>query len=209
MRLSVLVLAMGCAVGEDVSTDSAEVLTEVRVVPGDAFADRVVHFLPGENAGFGADLMPDVVLGPPLGRGEFAGSLDVVSLGLEGELVLELADPPLMDGPGVDLLVFENAFVGFQEPGEVSVSQDGETWDVFPCEGEAPWTGCAGRTPVLANPNRNDLDPTNPATAGGDGFDLADLGLEQAQYVRIRDIGGGEYLANTGGFDLDAIAVVH
>ena len=44
--------------------------------------------------------------------------------------------------------------------------------------------------------------------AGGDAFDLAELGLEEAQYVRIMDVGLGEYLGETGGFDLDAVSVV-
>jgi hypothetical protein len=43
---------------------------------------------------------------------------------------------------------------------------------------------------------------------GGDAFDLAALGLVEVGYVRIQDLGlGGE--APSGGFDLDAVAVVH
>ena len=50
----------------------------------DPFADRVVSFDPGEFAGFGQDDMPDIALGAPEGGGAI-GSLDVVSLGREGE----------------------------------------------------------------------------------------------------------------------------
>jgi hypothetical protein len=59
---------------------------------------------------------------------------------------------------------------------------------------------------------QNELDPTDPAVAGGDLFDLQALdGGAQlvVRFVRLRDIGQGEYLGETGGFDLDAMAVVH
>ena len=94
-------------------TESGTVVTET----GDAkivergFADVVVSFDPGDGAGFGADKMPDVVLGPPLGGGALSGSMDVVSLGNRGVVVLELLGVGLVDGPGVDLLVFENPYL--------------------------------------------------------------------------------------------------
>jgi hypothetical protein len=64
--------------------------------------------------------------------------------------------------------------------------------------------GCAGVSPVYSHPS-NCIDARDPALAGGDGFDLADIGLESARYIRIVD-------ANTsglGGFDLDSVAVVN
>ena len=46
----------------------------------------------------------------------------------------------IVDGPGPDFIVFENPFASagsstdlFAEPGEVSVSDDGTTWQTFPC----------------------------------------------------------------------------
>ena len=51
--------------------------------------------------------------------------------------------------------------------------------------------------------------------AGGDPFDLATLGVTSAKYVRIRDLGTVECAsdpakkATTGGFDLDAVAIVN
>lgn len=180
-----------------------------------SFAVRVVAFEPGSGAGFGQDRMPDVVFGPPLGRGEFQGSLDVVSLGNEGWIVLELGRP-IVDGAGTDFLVFENAFLSgtmiFAEPGIVGVSEDGESFVDFGCDTEdgPAYPGCAGVEPVFANARSNDLDPTDPEVAGGDAFDLADVGMARARFVRIRDAGispglGGE----SAGFDLDAIAVVN
>ncbi|TNV54554.1 cell surface protein, partial [Corallococcus exiguus] len=49
--------------------------------PVDPFADRVTAYQFGDSAGFGQDRFPDVVFGPPKGAGQFAGSLDVLSLG--------------------------------------------------------------------------------------------------------------------------------
>jgi hypothetical protein len=45
--------------------------------------------------------------------------------------------------------------------------------------------------------------------AGGDAFDLADIGLQRARFVRIRDSGENPYEGTAGGFDLDALAVVN
>lgn len=171
------------------------------------FAEAVVRFAPGEGAGFGADRMPDIVLGPPLGAGPKAGSLDVVSLGREGEIVLDLGG--FFDGDGVDLIVFENPFPGWLEPGVVGVSGDGEVWAEWTCDaGVEGFPGCAGVTPVLSHPE-NGLDPFDLAAAGGDGFDLAELGLTEARYVRVRDTGFNDYAGEAGGFDLDAVAAVH
>jgi hypothetical protein len=184
--------------------------------PGsDPFADEVVEFAPGPGASFGHAKLPEVVLGPP------GGSFDVATLGCEGEIVLRFDEPGIVDGPGVDLIVFENPFAAdFPEPGEVSVSEDGERWFTFPCA-PASLEGCAGVTPTLAYPGSG-LDPTDPAQAGGDAFDLAALpgAPTQVWFVRIRDR-SREYWdtrglsfcdpgqQGSGGFDLDAVAAVH
>lgn len=183
----------------------------------DRFATKVVSFTPGACAGFGANRMPDIVLGPPSGASAGQGSTDVVSLGTGGEIVLSFEPNALVDGPGVDLLVFENAFLKagtdetFAEPGEVSVSDDGETWTTFPCTATAaPWGACAGWHAVAqSGPG---VSPVDPAKAGGDPYDLADLGVTRARFVRIRDVGGQRCAStsvNTNGFDLDAIAAVN
>ena len=177
----------------------------------DKFADTVVSFMPGTSAGFGKDKFPCNVLGPPLGGGPNAGSLDVHSLGYEGTIVLRFDDVDLFDGPGPDLLVFENPFSGWIEPGFVAVSDDGETWAEWPCEPQnvdGGYPHCAGVHPVLSNP-ANGIDPTDPAVAGGDAFDFAEIGVTRARYVRIRDSGWSHYGGIAGGFDLDALAAVH
>ena len=170
---------------------------------GPSFAMSVVSYEPGDNAGFGQDALPDIVLGPPQGSGERAGSLHVLSLGNEGSIVLEM-DGIIEDGDGADLLVFENPFTGFNEYGVVGVSEDGETFTEWPCADDG--TGCAGVNPVLSHPE-NGIDPTDPSTAGGDAFDLGAIGVERAVFVRIRDTGMNEYLGNSGGFDLDALSI--
>lgn len=197
------VVAAGC--GADAHTGDVD-LTR--------YAARVVSFEPGDDAGFGASELPDVVLGPPRGGGERTGSLDVVALGHGGEITLELGGD-MVDGPGPDLLVFENAFfygedLIFAEPAWVSVSEDGVTFEEFPCEPEpTSLKGCAGVTPVYADGDAGDASPFDPKVAGGDAFDLADVGLARARFVRIRDSGVGPGEAPSAGFDLDAVSVVH
>jgi hypothetical protein len=176
------------------------------------FASAVVesNFGPGQD--FGQADVDELVLGAPLGGGCCAGSLDVTSLGEGGSLVLEFA-LEITDGEGADFIVFENAFVPsgaseaevFAELATVSVSADGEHWTAFPCDAdEYPYGSCAGWHPALANAETNTLDPTDPDVAGGDAFDLADLGVPAARYVRLEDRADVE-----GTFDLDAIAVVN
>lgn len=179
--------------------------------PPDPFADVVVAFSPGVTSGFGQERMPGVLLGPPQGDVNGGGSLDVVSLGEGGSVVLAFNDLELRDGPGPDLLVFENIFSSaWTELGVVAVSSNGVDWREWSCSGfDAGFAGCAGLKPVFSSPS-NGIAPTFP-DAGGDAFDLADLGLSSARFVRVRDTGTniGKYGGNTGGFDLDGVAIVH
>ena len=206
----------GTDAGTPADAGTSDAGTDAGMRPVDPFADRVVSSTFGDQAGFGQDRLPNVVLGPPVGAGQFTGSLDVLSLGKGGTLTLEFTDLLLVDGPGVDLLVFENAFqkVGgdiFAETASVSVSDDGATWYDFACaatDSDGGFPGCAGTHPVHSSPG-NGLSPTDPAVAGGDGFDLADVGLARARFVRLTDTGLNSYGGNSGGFDLDALAVVN
>ena len=187
--------------------DSGDVDTGVSVDP---FADSLISFEPGEGAGFGEENLPDVVLGSPEGGGK-AGGVDVVSLGNEGVIILAFDDIQVIDGEGADLLVFENPFPNWLETGVVSVSDDLVTWHTFPCDSanaEEGYPGCAGVGFVYAASD-NDIDATDPEQAGGDAFDLADLGVTSARYVRIQDSGENSYDGTGGGFDLDALAVVN
>jgi hypothetical protein len=186
----------------------------------DRFVTGVVSFTPGPCAGFGQSQMPGIVEGPPVGGGAQKGSLDVVSLGVGGEIVLSFAPNAIVDGPGPDFIVFENPFyIGgnpmtpYAEPGEVSVSDDGTTWATYPCTATSyPYGECAGWHAVYSAPG-NGISPVDPATAGGEAYDLSDVGLSHARYVRIRDKSGETCPdaggPNTDGFDLDAISIVN
>ncbi|NUO48480.1 MAG: hypothetical protein HOV80_06455 [Polyangiaceae bacterium] len=167
----------------------------------------------GPGAGFGQSSMPDIVLGAPVGTGDMLGSLDVVTLGNGGSITLAFGGA-IQDGPGPDFIVFENAFYAggdteapFAEIASVEVSEDGETWTAYPCTAtETPFEGCAGWHPTYAGTDPS-IDPHDPETAGGEAFDLADVGLSSARFVRIIDRADLEGF--DGFFDLDAVALVH
>lgn len=179
------------------------------------FAAEVTDHAFGTGQSDGQDQFPDPVLGPPRGAGCCSGSLDVVSLGSGGWVELAFGETVIVDGPGPDFIVFENAFfIGgnesfpYFELATVEVSADGETWVGFVCEAtEAPYDGCAGWHPVFANAAENDISPVDPDVSGGDAFDLADVGMAEARFVRItdrEDVGGQVRV-----FDLDAVSVVN
>ncbi|MFH1830686.1 MAG: hypothetical protein ABH871_07925 [Pseudomonadota bacterium] len=184
--------------------------------PCQGFAQAIHSVSYGAAAGFGQSLLPDIVLGPPRGNGAGSGSLHVLSLGKGGQIILDLGTCPAVDDAGEDFIVFENAFyIGgnpqapYAELATVGVSNDGINFTDFPCSsGGYPYTGCAGWHAVFSHPE-NEIDPFDPSVAGGDAFDLADIGVAKARYVRIVDDGDGPSVGTTAGFDLDAIAVVN
>jgi hypothetical protein len=200
----------------------------------DPFVDAVVAVSVGTAGGGGSQAN---VLGPPHGAGAFQGSTHTLSLGLGGSITVAFTDNVVVNGPGPDFTVFENAFLlsgvdtgpPFAEPGTVSVSADGEHWVAFPCALDAPpyFPGCAGVYPVFATaedpagalvPSTTPIadlvgvpfaDFTPPPGSGGDSFDLADVGLSAIRFVRVD--GGAQRMGLDGlaGFDLDAVAAVH
>jgi hypothetical protein len=125
---------------------------------------------------------------------------DVFSLGydpgVDDLVVVQWTGARVSDGPGVDLVVFENAFeiasaastsgARFMDPAVVEVSADGTLWVALPHGYLAPdgesfstdpdhWSGFAGVSPVLLHEEDNRVDPFDVDLAGGDGFDLATL----------------------------------
>lgn len=203
----------------------------------DPFADRAVALTIGPGGGK-HEGNPAIVLGPPRGGGLLQGSTDTLSLGLGGAIVLEFTDNVIVDGPGVDFTVFENAFLvsgivtgePYAEPATVSASADGTHWAVFPCRLDLPpyYPGCAGVFPVLASADDpggpsplvpsttpiadlvgRPIDAPPPAGSGGDTFDLAAVGLAAARFVRIEASALRPALDRQSGFDLDALAAVH
>ena len=187
------------------------------VMTSDPWADAVVMFDAGTGAGLGQNFFPDNVLGPPdpdpamSAVNPSAKPQELLSLGHGGEIVLEFTDNTITDGPGIDFTVFENAFYfngdpshPFIEAAIVAVSQDGEHWAEFPYD-TTDFSGLAGVTPT--KDNQNPLDPT---VSGGDGFDLADVGLSFANFIKLTDLGDikseGQW---NGDFDLDAVVAVN
>jgi len=184
-----------------------------------------------EQVDFGSDLIAqwrdsDQALGPAEGN-----STAIVSLGRGGSIVLGF-DPPIANGPGPDLAVFENGFSDdFLELGVVEVSSDGEHYLRFA-------HAFLGQQPLGA------FDKLDTRLVGalagkyrqgfGTPFDLAVFAdapavrqglvdLQQIRRVRILDVVGdgsqhdsfGQPIydpyptADSAGFDLDAIAVLH
>lgn len=180
-------------------------------------ADVMVAFAPGDgqNIGQGPVFFPRNVLDMPdtSARRDMASAdpRRVCSIGLDGSITLGYRDHAVVDEPGIDLVVFENAFYYstgrlFAEPGRVSVSRDGITWHTFSCDVRT-LQGCAGVTPT---------DPALP-NGGGDGFDLAEVGIDSVRYVRIDDLTrqvledptNPYWDPSLSGFDLDAIVALH
>lgn len=175
----------------------------------------------GQNSGQSSEFFPQNIFGPPdtSAREDFqsADPKQICSIGLGGEIIVGFKGMDIVDGPGPDFTVFENAFFNpvtnriFAEPAQISVSEDGIKWIAFPFD-SVTLKGCAGITPIHGNE-----DPLNPAVSGGDKFDLSDLGLMKVRYIKIKDT--CRLLLNNpklpyydpiiSGFDLDAVVGLH
>src|ERR1019366_5543922 len=92
------------------TVDGAFVVGEAGLVRADRFVTKLVEASYGPCSGFGQGSLPGVILGPPLGGGTSEGSLDVPSLGNGGSLVVSFDPNAIVDGPGIDFIVFENPF---------------------------------------------------------------------------------------------------
>jgi hypothetical protein len=202
---------------------------------------------------------PALALGGPRGGGLAQQGLHVLNLGVGGSLTLGFdadggATPrAIADGPGVDFIVSENSFYAggvttsaMAELLFVEVSSNGTDFARFPVESAtaspvgpfgtinpANVSGFGGVHPVLANVDANALDPFDPATAGGDAFDLAllagdplvtggALDLANVRFVRLVDVLGDGTLTDrlgrpiydatgtdNGGADVDSVAVIN
>ncbi len=116
------------------------------------FIDEVISYNPLDPANaFGSENLPNIVLGPPQGYGEWMGSGNVVSLHAKinddegasapygGTITVRFTDNIVVNGSGVDFTIFENAFKVYGktdsywiEPAVVDVSMDGVTYYRFP-----------------------------------------------------------------------------
>lgn len=177
------------------------------------------------NATHGID---QYALGPAEGDGVL-----VVSLGDRGSATVTFASP-IMNGPGPDFAVFENGFAdNYMEFAFVEVSSDGQNFVRFPSYSETPTVsqidnfmfGDCRYVHNLAGKYRQGY---------GTPFDLDELNsgipinLNAITHVRVVDVvgsidpvyGSTDFLGNlindpyptvfeSGGFDLDAVAVIH
>lgn len=199
----------------------------VSVVPGAAQYERmtidtVLRLEPGtgQHSGQGPSVFPKNIFGSPDPRaGDTIASMDprqICSIGMNGRITVGFRQGVVVDGPGPDFTVFENAFYyssgkHFIEPATVEVSKDGIVWTMYPFD-SVTYEGCAGRMPT-----RGWEDPFDPERSGGDAFDLATVGVDSIRWIRLTDISErvlddrkSPYWDPTiTGFDLDAVTVRH
>lgn len=182
--------------------------------------DTVARFTPGigQSTGQGPIFFPtNIFTGPaPLASDTvpLTEPRDVCSIGLGGVIVVGFRSAVIVDGPGADFTIFENAFrfLGriYAEPAKVEVSKDGMMWKEFPFD-SLTLIGCAGITPTTG------ADPFDPAVSGGDTFDLATVGVDTVRWIRITDVTSiirndpsHPYFDPTlSGFDLDVVIGLH
>lgn len=167
------------------------------VIPEDT-ADTVTY-APNDNGDAGVFRDKNKAINGVRGSGKSAGSTDVFSLtstGSNSSIVLEWKGKRIVNGSGIDFIVFENAFqynnnstTVFMEAVIVEVSQDNISYCGFSPDyinssetiysnNPIYWKGFAGISPVLYNIETNALtenDLYDPTKTGGDGFDLDDL----------------------------------
>jgi len=157
----------------------------------------------------------------------------VVSLGDRGEAILTFSSP-IVNGVGPDFAIFENAFSsGFLELAFVEVSSDGQHFVRFPSISLTPTTEQVGTFDTLDARKVNNLAGKYQAMFGApfdlqDIMDSAGIDINNITHVRIIDVVGsilsqfssgdaeGNVINdpwptpfNTGGFDLDAVGVIH
>jgi hypothetical protein len=187
-----------------------------------AGADTVLKFIPGNGLPHGQNSpnFPKNIFGiPSKTASEFTAETreeEICSLNFGGEIIIGFKNAVIIDAPGPDFTIFENTFKSpipphiFAEPAKVAVSRDGITFKEFPFD-SLTLQGCAGLTPTFGNKN-----PFNPAESGGDNFDLADIGMDSIQFIKITDItaellkpGHPFYQPVLTGFDLDAVVGLH
>jgi hypothetical protein len=183
--------------------------------------DTVYSFKPGtgQNVGQEDEYYPMNIYGLPSDSAtkekQEVRPKEILSLGLGGEITVGLKNRLIYDIPGIDFIIYENVFknpykdIYFAEPAVVSVSYDGVEFQEFHFDSTS-LEGCAGTKPTITE--GVDYDPY---LCGGNAFDLDELGLNEIQYIRIKDI--TEMLINNPahnyydptltGFDLDAVIV--
>ena len=172
----------------DAAPDAPTPPADAAPVPIVRLADTVVDAPGATGTGFGDSTR---AVNGVRGAGTGSGSLDVFSLGYvpdqNDHITLAWSNGRLLNGPGPDLVVFENPFLTgsttFMDIVLVEVSIDGIEFRALAHDYIAPnlavyvanpalWPGFAGRTPVLLNIDTHPVDPFDAGAAGGDQLDL-------------------------------------
>ncbi|MDZ4745553.1 MAG: hypothetical protein SGJ05_06080, partial [bacterium] len=105
--------------------------------------DTVVAFTPGtkQTSGQTPAFFPKNIVGVPDPRADTAVPVtdprSVCSIGYGGTITVGFSNHVVVDGPGADFTVFENAFLfsstrTYAEPATVEVSRDGIIYKLFP-----------------------------------------------------------------------------
>jgi hypothetical protein len=157
----------------------------------EGLADTIVDAPGATHDGYGD---PTNAIDGVRGGGWLTGSTNVYSLTYTDRphLVVRWSGRRVTNGPGADLVVFENAFrtmwddhAYFMDPVVVAVSLDATRWVELPHHYVATdpaaysmhledWEGFAGVTPVIVNDDTHPMSWFDPG-AGGDAFDLDEL----------------------------------
>ncbi len=148
----------------------------------DCLVDGVVEFQSGfadPNAGFRFGELPGILMGPPGESLPVQGSTSTLSLGRGGSITLAFLDNVIVDGPGPDFIIFENAFFKstvpagqgdpcnvFAEPATVEVSANGQDWTAFPYDPAALALVGQDETPCAAIPFLQGLAGLTPTFTG-------------------------------------------
>ncbi len=140
-----------------------------------------------------------------------------MSLGQFGFIILQFRDNVVVDGPGDDLVIFENVFItsadssdttAFVEPAYVFLSKDGRFFFMYPFDTSDSnpynWTGLAG-----IKPTNYGADTSSPDVWMGDRFDLSTVGLDTVRFVLIADASHLCSSSLCSGFDLDAVGCIN
>ena len=170
------------------------------------------NYVPGDGVDASFQT-PNLALGQAVGN-----SFDIVSLGRAGRITM-IFSPPIQNGAGWDFAVFENSFSDtFLELAYVEASANGI--DFFRFDNDSLTPNPVGGFGSVDTTNVQGL-AGKYRQAFGTPFDLDDVALASATYIRIIDIVGngtnvdtsGDVIydpfptANSTGFDLEAIGV--
>lgn len=194
------------------------------IIRGYTFIDNVVEYNGKELKNFPKEKAINGVLG----NGDQYGSLDVFVIGEANYAIFSCKGKKIINGKGIDIKVFENGFYTNYDKnlmsldlGIVSVSKDKINWLDFPVSYDKNYPqnsskgkkGFIGLNPVYINMNNNFIYPYFNE-AGGDGFDLSDLGIAEGDYIKYIKLtdAGNNYLdgqIGSNGIDIDGLCVFY